>query len=358
MKRKSNRLRVRRLFVMGAGASFSASQPRTGPSDRQAPLDKDFTSRMCNLSVGKPGWVNDSVARIQREWKDQIPFTDFGLELAIIRQLGHLEFIDAIHPRRRRNAPSPYEWLNHVTHLIAYVLRRSHESSRESYRRFVDWIFPEVKDIALQRDRIVTFNYDDLLDRHIVARAGIEQTYFDRIKSGRYESDRRDRVHPHPLLVKLHGSVNWRCTEEEFRRIVDPQAAEISDDPFYLDTVWYAGTGTPSPDDPTQPLIVPPLPVKPITQISLFRFLWTKAYEYLHEAEHIIVCGYSLPDADKLAASLFGNFVNKDLRFVTVIDPDPAVLRKWKKLLRRPNVGRARWNYYEDFDEYVRDRAS
>lgn len=150
--------------------------------------------------------------------------------------------------------------------------------------------------------------------------------------------------------------LNWRVTEEEFRRIIQPGSA-TADDPLYLQAVWFAGSGTPDPDDSAQPLIVPPLPVKPITQVSLFRFLWAKAYEYLHEAEEIVVCGYSLPDADRLALSLFGNFVNKRLKSVTVIDPDSTILRKWRGLFRRKNVASARWTYYEDFCEYVDDMA-
>lgn len=79
-----------------------------------------------------------------------------------------------------------------------------------------------------------------------------------------------------------------------------------------------------------------------------------KAYEYLHEAEEIVICGYSLPDADRLAQSMFATFSNKSLRSVTIVDPNPGILSKWRGLLKRRNINRkARWTYYEYFDEYV-----
>lgn len=114
-----------------------------------------------------------------------------------------------------------------------------------------------------------------------------------------------------------------------------------------------SGDGSPRPDDAVYPLMIPPLLVKPITSISLFQYLWTVAYEYLHEAEQVTVCGYSLPEADRLAWSLFGNFSNKGLRLVQVVDPNPAVMNKWRVLFKRSSVAVARCEYFDDFAAYV-----
>jgi len=54
-----------------------------------------------------------------------------------------------------------------------------------------------------------------------------------------------------------------------------------------------------------------------------------------------------------MAQSMFANFSNKSVTQITVVEPNPAVLSKWRALLRRKNVNNARWTYYEDFDEYV-----
>jgi hypothetical protein len=352
MKRKENRLNVRRLFVLGAGASHSASTSAGGSPERRTPLDKDFCRMISELDPDRPVWVGPAREYIVREWKDHVPFEEFGLEQAIIRQLGHLEFIDAIHPRRRNTAVTDFKYLNRLSHLICFTLRRGREKKDGPYRHFAEEVFPEEQAFGQLRDRVITFNYDELLDKHLLSRFDIRQVYFDRLCETQSSVDRRAEHYPNPLVVKLHGSVNWRCSTEEFENIV----RNVSNDnaQYWIKSIWYSQVGTPSPEDDSSPLIMPPLPVKPITRIKLFCFLWTKAYEYLHEAEELVICGYSLPDADRLAQSMFANFANKSLRAVTIIDPNPTILSKWRALLKRKNInGKARWTYFEDFKEYV-----
>ena len=72
----------------------------------------------------------------------------------------------------------------------------------------------------------------------------------------------------------------------------------------------------------------------------------------MHEAEELIICGYSLSQADNLATSLFSNFENKRIGTIKVIDPNPEVLIKWKTLLTRKNIKKTKWEYYMDFEEY------
>lgn len=354
MKQKKNRFKVERLFIFGAGASYSASSAIGAKPERQTPLDKDFCERIERINSAKPIWVQSSQDYVLKEWKDHTSFNRFGLEQAIILQLGHLEFIDAIHPRRRTTSVTDFQWLNKLSHLICFILRKGREAKEGPYQRFVKKVFQHDLPFDKIKDRVVTFNYDEMLDAHLIKRFGVKKLYFDQLKETQAESDRRDELCDHPLLIKLHGSVNWRCSRKEFERIVRPPKS--GEEAHFIDSVWYSRVGTPSPDDDASPLIMPPLPIKPITQIHLFRFLWTKAYEYLHEANELVICGYSLPDADRLAHSLFSNFTNKTLKRVTIIDPNPVILKKWRELLKRKSVARrARWMYYEDFGEYVDD---
>lgn len=111
-------------------------------------------------------------------------------------------------------------------------------------------------------------------------------------------------------------------------------------------------------EDGISPCIIPPVIVKPITTISLFRFLWTRAFEYLHECKEIYVCGYSLPPTDALAGSLFKNFTNSSLEKVVVVDPNPAMITRWRNLLSRSRVKQATWEYYPDFSDFVQAATS
>ena len=349
MRRKERRLKVRRLFVLGAGASHRVSSAAS--KERQAPLDLEFCERLTEVKAVKPKWVERCREFIQKEWRDEKPFSSFGLEQAILCQLGHLEFIDAIHPRRRKTSLTAFKYMNELSHLVCYVLRHARENTNGAYRRFADEVFPAGKTVDEIRDRVVTFNYDELLEKHLFERFGVREIYFDELRDALYPKRKSNCKCPFPLVVKLHGSVNWRCSNKAFEQIVRGQPDDQGND--FIDPVWYSKVGTPSPSEDSSPLIMPPLPVKPITHVSLFRFLWTTAYEYLHEAEELVICGYSLPDADRMAQAMFANFSNRSVKQITVVEPSPEVVSKWRALLKRKNVGRARWSYYEDFDEYV-----
>lgn len=349
MRRKENRRKVGRLFILGAGASYSATL-RNPTTQKTAPLDASLCKRLSELNPIKPLWVSNSRDFIQSNWMDEGSFTDFGLEQAVIRQIGHLEFIGAIHPRRRTGAVDVFSWLSHVTHLMCYALRHTKENSTHVYQQFANKLKLDLPENEFA-DRVVTFNYDDLLDQHLLKSQSAQALYFDKIKLSPDDPDKREKKLPYPLMVKLHGSVNWRCREDAFEKIIkgNPGGTGV----MWLAPVWMATVGTPKPDESVYPLMVPPLPVKPITTISLFQYLWTIAYEYLHEAEEIVVCGYSLPEADRLAWSLFGNFSNRSLKMVSVIDPSPMVLAKWRTLFKRRSVAVARWEYFDDFAAYV-----
>jgi hypothetical protein len=110
---------------------------------------------------------------------------------------------------------------------------------------------------------------------------------------------------------------------------------------------------SPAPDEERTPLIIPPVPNKPITTISLFTSLWTRASEYLEGARHIVICGYSLPETDTLAKTLFKNVRNLDVTDISIVDPDGATLGRWRYLLDKQVNRQARWHYFANFSEYV-----
>lgn len=348
---KRDKFKVRRLFIFGAGASHGATVGRS-TVDRIAPLDKDFCNKIDDLNTQRPQWVNEAREYVLKEWKDHSKFSDQGLEHAIQKQISHLEFIDAIHPRRRRSSVDPKTYLNQLSHLICFVLRKCLEKKGGPYLKMINKVVGSTKDASKVQDRFITFNYDDLLDTHLLNHFDITEVYFDNLKRSKAESKKRQRIFNDPLLVKLHGSINWRCSQTDFENLIG--SLSNSTGSFEIPKIWFAKSGTPTPKENSSPLIMPPLPIKPITHIKLFCFLWTKAYEYLHEAEELIICGYSLPEADRLAQSLFSGFTNQKIKKITVVDPNPGILSKWRNLLRRKNVNsRCEWVYFENFDEFA-----
>ena len=351
MRTKRRRLPVDKLFVLGAGASFSATRPNASytsefPPQRQTPLDKHFTGVLSKLESRQSAWVNNSVETIKNSWRDHIAFSGLGLEEAVLTQSANMKFASAIRPRRQRNSIEFENFMNHLVHLIAFYLRRSRQGTLGVYDQFVNEFFANDE----TENRIITFNYDDVLDRVLSRNFSNKDIYFSKIKPSQNR-----QVEPggseFPLLLKLHGSVNWNCSSGDFSKIItqdwDGQR------PYIIEDIWFRKTGCPRPDDGISPCIIPPIEAKPITSISLFRFLWTRACEYLHECRELYVCGYSLPPTDALAAALFKEFKNDRLETVIVIDPDPSIMTKWRQLLSRKNVRDARWVYFADFSEFV-----
>jgi hypothetical protein len=201
---------------------------------------------------------------------------------------------------------------------------------------------------------VITFNYDTILDSELIASGRIDEDslYFDRLGKDEESActvlDRRVRKQPFPLIVKLHGSINWRVKEESFTTVVEGTCDRSDRIPIWLD--WGS---TPSTNEPTCPLIVPPLPSKPITRSSIFCHLWQCALEYLHEAKRIIIVGYSCPATDSFAVSLLENIRNENLREVIVVDPDIAALKKYRSLLSGGIPDRVRWVYFDSLKAYM-----
>ena len=351
MRTKQKRFDVDKLFVLGAGASFSATRPNARytseyPPHKQTPLDRHFTGALSKLKNKKSTWVNESVDVINNSWRDHIDFSSLGLEEAILTQAANMEFASAIRPRRRRNSIEFNEYMNHLVHIATFYLRRTRQGSEGVYNKFVKKFFANSETC----NRIITFNYDDVLDGVLTKKFSLKDIYFSKLKPSQNE-EAEPEGSDSPLLLKLHGSVNWNCPSDDFLKIITQDWD--GQEPNFIENIWFRRTGCPKPDDDVSPCIIPPVHAKPITSISLFRFLWTRACEYLHECSELYVCGYSLPPTDALAASLFKEFNNHNLKTVTVIDPDPSIMTKWRKLLSRKNVKDARWAYFADFAEFV-----
>jgi hypothetical protein len=168
---------------------------------------------------------------------------------------------------------------------------------------------------------IVTFNYDDVVDEALW-RAAIELSRDDPIwhPDGGYGfycrpssvcvTDTMRYMNETPsLLLKLHGSINWRSRLGEsllrgpggvlHHQDWTPSIQEIEDQ-----------TGAPisrieSHLEP-EPFIVPPVLAK--TELSthpVLSIIWKLAYEKLASANSVTFIGYSLPKTDLASRTLF-----------------------------------------------------
>ena len=156
-----------------------------------------------------------------------------------------------------------------------------------------------------------------------------------------------------PVVAKLHGSHNWfRLTPELERDIrsigFDPRKVfvPVIGDIHYMLQFWNlsmdADTWKPLLEKTLEsqlPVMVIPSHLKRVEDSATGPF-WTVAMELLRRSHVVIVVGYSLPDDDLHAASLFEWSIGRRSkktpeRRVIVIDPDPTgrVETRWRAVI-------------------------
>jgi SIR2-like domain len=164
----------------------------------------------------------------------------------------------------------------------------------------------------------ITFNYDDLLDRALweywpthgltsAPRWSPDRGYGfpSRISESCVREAPRMDGPSSMVLLKLHGSLNWRVP------LGYPK-------PYPLEVIrhhetWFAQAALPKlgldsveqvlePD----PVIIPPVLTKTaLVEQPILRFLWSRAFDVLSTANHVVFIGYSLPTTDISAGYLF-----------------------------------------------------
>ena len=351
---KRTRLDVEDLYILGAGSSYALSKVNTHKKDyhnQTSPLDKDFLNCFYQEFSSGSDWKYESFNLLKGGWLDKSDFISEGLESAIIKRVSQFEFLSNLNKERSRRKCSNKDYLYHLSHLIAFYLSKTRSNSSGNTKVFINNVFPTIESIESYRNRIITFNYDILLDRVLLDRkVPIRQIYFDRLVNSKPDGIERKSSEKflHPLILKMHGSINWHCDRSNFDEILFGEIDPKKKFPIFL------GQKSPLPKDNNSPLIIPPIPNKPLTRVSLFKFLWSTAFEYLHEAKRIIIIGYSCPNTDTLAKVLFSHFNNKELREIIVVDPDPIILKKYRELIDLPKNNKVQWKYFGSFEDYIK----
>lgn len=183
---------------------------------------------------------------------------------------------------------------------------------------------------------IVTFNYDDVLDAALYHDAQMQNHVLD---PHLWEPDggygfycRPSRAcvadvpaymgNTHTLLLKLHGSINWRSRLGE-GTTYGPAGILHHEDWLQLRVEFR------QPDysrieshlEP-EPFIVPPVLAKSqLTTHPVLSVVWALAHERLKAAQNVVFIGYSLPGTDLAARTLFReSLVSKAGRKISVVD--------------------------------------
>ncbi|MHB2008159.1 MAG: hypothetical protein ACYCOX_08925, partial [Acidobacteriaceae bacterium] len=181
-----------------------------------------------------------------------------------------------------------------------------------------------VKSLA-NEDSIITFNWDLLLDREFLDQGLICRQYanfFHRAPLALPENILAPYVQGEGLFLKLHGSLNWfrcgnqRCPSNGLMLSTNPRADSDLNTPETQILCWQCGSDL-------NPIIIPPLLRKPITDDPIIRSTWGLAKEALSSASRVVVVGFSAAPTDFYTHWLLRSTVGASADvLIEVINPD------------------------------------
>ena len=299
---------MRTVYVMGAGASKHAGFP----------LISGMGKQWLEWMAAYPnGYFRGSVDLVVERFGNDPNIEDVMTEMqSSIHSLAHSEVLE---DRLQRTLLG--NTLGQLNAGLREWFRELRLHGAHAYAQFAD-------NIIQQGDVVITFNYDDSLEREL-RRAGkwdVSQGYGFML--GNTEE-------PSPVLVlKLHGSINWLVSI--FGGItfgaaqVDPDAS-IGHHPVIhkadLEFLGYSNfEGHTYPGGGAFPSLILPGREKEFFFRSSFgeewRFffdhLWSQASAALKQADRVVVCGYGMFPVDQRACDLILRNPNKQIKIEIV----------------------------------------
>ncbi|GAA1230202.1 hypothetical protein JOF42_000364 [Microbacterium phyllosphaerae] len=198
------------------------------------------------------------------------------------------------------------------------------------------WLHTFVDLVHWQRDDILTFNYDTLLETALEAQlrvdtkgrvhagsvvAGFPSSKALMFNDGRGHIEERDTF----ALYKLHGSVDW------FAVSGDRSAATL--DRFATSDFANLGVREMAIEG-RDVFLVPPTSTKSgYFDNPKTRYIWRKARAALQDADRVVLMGYSLPLTDAAMARMLWSVLPMGSQEIVIVNPFPEDVRSHLKAL-------------------------
>src|SRR5947209_2336975 len=276
--------------ILGAGASRGVSYRH---QNFASPLDTDFFDLLQRL----PGARHDDIQYILRQASNHSEYVWESLEKCFYtlenRAHTRTRFFNSTEDSRERIHSS---FVNSIHSLLGAAHAGKHCDHHQ-----------HLFDIMGSEDIIINFNYD-LVIEHALDRSTKRRGHL--IGPWLYGfPDPHDPKLDIPAMYKLHGSLNWRTSENHFEAAMGPTS--------------YQGKGG---------ALLLPFWDKKIEEPP-WSNIWEQAAAQLKNIDVAVVWGYSLPVTDLKSRELFRAALEHRNVCLCVIDPSRDTRQRWRALL-------------------------
>jgi hypothetical protein len=291
--------------VLGAGASRGVSYAHE--RDQPSPLDSDFFDLLNRLEPSE----NDAIAvKSVQEQISQLPL-HYRRSMERAFYTLHLKAFMARKLEAARSGNlSETQIVGNFARSIQALLRAARSKGFcKNHNALVRCLRPE--------DSVISFNYDLVVERALRPVAMKQRKHFGDWLYGLSATPRASRL---PVILKLHGSSNWRLRNEHFQ-VLTKGWEDFDDAPGYR---GHKGTGTEFP-------IFLPFWDKRIEKNPWLN-LWKESMLRLEATGTVLVWGYSLPPTDVKAQQLFTLALSGRRFRLCIVDPSTATRDRWREL--------------------------
>lgn len=325
-------------YVFGAGASFHAKYPLS------ASMGEGLLEFMLNYPIG--GYRDSANVLIEL----------FGKKPNVEEMITALETqIEALKDGNSQDRATRSVLAHahaHIAEMLREWFRVIHDNPAPLYATFA-------KELIKPGDTVITFNYDDSLEREL-KRVGVwDLSCGYGFPLG--DADSRSEV----LLLKLHGSINWIISlfsgvssgpvfvgaqgSMGGSPVIHPVDANYLGYPDFTGRT-YTGGGT------MLSMILPGRSKQFFIDTSLGREferfwnnLWQHAANALTKSDRVLICGYSMPPADERACELLLKTPKKDAAITVVCGPQSQTIADGFRSARFARVEAFAGGYFEQW---------
>ena len=282
---------AKKVIILGAGASAADGAPLQAGLFRKY---AEIVQRNSNISSVHASSEGELRTFFDLFWGADIDSSNLATQYfpTFEEALGLLEMANARGEffkgfgGMQTEATRAQEMRAHLGNLIAVVLDDTLRFAPQTHTNLIT----HLQNLGwMDKVSFISFNYDLLIDNSLRTSLNVDPDYAVSFRSGANPSPAGSQQ---PILLKIHGSLNWlfcpTCNQLDCypgEKIV----AEIAHNPMRMTCATC--------QEPRVPILVPPTFFKVMSNFYLQQ-IWRRAEENLREADHLIFCGYSFPDAD------------------------------------------------------------